>query len=93
VIQTFADAETQLIFSQKKSRKLPVEIQKRALVKLLIIDSAICEEDLKIPPGNKFEHLQGRLKEYCSIRINDQWRIQFLFKSGEAYEVGIVDYH
>ncbi|WP_246473171.1 type II toxin-antitoxin system RelE/ParE family toxin [Treponema parvum] len=52
-----------------------------------------CEDDLKIPPGNKFEHLLGDLKDYCSIRINDQWRIRFKFQSNEAYEVKIVDYH
>ena len=52
-----------------------------------------CEEDLRIPPGNKFEHLLGDLKDYCSIRINNQWRIQFKFLNNEAYEVKIVDYH
>ncbi|QTQ15148.1 type II toxin-antitoxin system RelE/ParE family toxin [Treponema parvum] len=57
------------------------------------ISSLKCEDDLKIPPGNKFEHLLGDLKDYCSIRINDQWRIRFKFQSNEAYEVKIVDYH
>ena len=61
--------------------------------KLLIIHSAESEDDLKIPPGNKFEHLVGNLKDYCSIRINNQWRIQFKFQNNEAYEVQIVDYH
>ncbi|WP_371922300.1 type II toxin-antitoxin system RelE/ParE family toxin [Treponema sp. OMZ 799] len=51
------------------------------------------EDDLRIPPGNKFEHLLGGLKDYCSIRINKQWRIQFKFLNNEAYEVQIVDYH
>ena len=78
---------------QKKSSKLPPEIYKRAFSKLLITNSAEKADDLKIPPGNKFEHLLGDLKDYCSIRINNQWRIQFKFLNNEAYEVQIVDYH
>ena len=93
MIQSFGDAETQKIFHQERSKKLPPEIQKRALVKLLMIDASTTEEDFRIPPSNRFEHLQGAKKEYCSIRINDQWRIQFKFDKGEAYEVSIVDYH
>lgn len=58
-----------------------------------MIDSSSTEEDLKIPPSNKFEHLKGSLKAYCSIRINDQWRIHFIFSNGDVKEVSIVDYH
>jgi toxin HigB-1 len=93
MIQSFGDAETQKIFHQERSKKLPPEIQKRALIKLLMIDASTTEEDFRVPPSNKFEHLQGSKKAYCSIRINDQWRIQFKFDKGEAYEVSIVDYH
>ncbi len=93
MIRSFGDAETEKIFYQKKSTKLPPEIQKRALVKLVIIDAATNEEDLKTPPANRFEHLQGKLKDYCSIRINNQWRIQFKILNGELYDVSIVDYH
>ncbi|MBR5402206.1 MAG: type II toxin-antitoxin system RelE/ParE family toxin [Treponema sp.] len=91
--KTFGNSETEKIWNGKKSPKLPPEIHKRAFAKLLIIHSAESEEDLKIPQGNKFEHLSGNLKDYCSIRINDQWRIQFKFQNNEAYEVQIVDYH
>ena len=77
----------------KKSSKLPPEIHKKAFYKLLIINSAEKEDDLRIPPVNRFEHLSGDLKDYCSIRINEQWRIQFKFLNNEAYEVRIVDYH
>lgn len=93
MIQSFGDAETEGIFHQVRSRKLPPEIQKRALVKLLFIDSATKEDDFRVPPSNKFEHLKGSLSGYCSIRINDQWRIQFRFSNGDASEVSIVDYH
>jgi len=93
MIQSFGDAETQKIFHQERSKKLPPEIQKRALIRLLMIDASTTEEDFRVPPSNKFEHLQGSKKAYCSIRINDQWRIQFKFDKGEAYEVSIVDYH
>ena len=77
----------------KKSSKLPPEIHKKAFYKLLIINSAEKEDDLKIHPGNRFEHLSGDLKDYCSIRINEQWRIKFKFLDNEAYEVQVADYH
>jgi len=93
MIKSFKDSETEKIFGQQKSRKLPLEIQNRALVKLLLIDSADSEEDLKSPPGNRFEYLAGNLKDFCSIRINDQWRIIFKFINNDAYDVSIIDYH
>ena len=74
MIKSFGNSETEKIWNGKKSPKLPPEIHKRAFAKLLIIHSAESEEDLKITPGNKFEHLSGNLKDYCSIGINDQWR-------------------
>lgn len=93
MILSFSDPEAEKIFHQIKSKRLPPEIQKRALIKLLMIDSSSTEEDFKIPPSNKFEHLKGSLKAYCSIRINDQWRIQFKFSNGDVKDVSIVDYH
>jgi proteic killer suppression protein len=93
MIKSFGDSETEKIYKQTISKKLPTEIQKRALVKLLLIDSADNEEDLKVPPGNRFEHLSGNLKECCSVRINDKWRIVFKYENGDAYEVSIKDYH
>lgn len=93
MIKPFADSETEKIWNGKKSSKLPPEIHKRVFSKLLNINSAEKEDDLRIPPGNRFEHLSGDLKDYCSIRINNQWRIKFKFLNNEAYEVQIVDYH
>jgi proteic killer suppression protein len=93
MIQSFDDPEAEKIFHQERSKKLPMEIQKRALIKLLMIDAAVDEKDLIIPPSNRFEHLKGQWKGYCSIRINDQWRIVFKFKNGDAFDTAIVDYH
>jgi toxin HigB-1 len=93
MIQSFSDPEAEKIFNQERSKKLPLEIQKRALIKLLMLDASESEDDLRIPPSNRFEHLKGSLKAYCSIRINDQWRIVFKFKDGDASEVSISDYH
>jgi proteic killer suppression protein len=93
MIQSFSDEEAKKIFHQERSKKLPSEIQKRALVKLMMLDASENENDLKVPPSNRFEHLKGALKGYCSIRINDQWRLVFKLKEGDAYEVSISDYH
>jgi proteic killer suppression protein len=87
MIISFADKETDLIYNQQFSRRLPQDIQKRALIKLLLIDAAATEIDLQNPPGNQFEQLSGNMAGYCSIRINDQWRITFIFDKGNAYEV------
>ena len=93
MIKSSADKETEKIFRQQISRKLPLAIQNRALVKLLLIDSATSEKDLQSPPSNHFEHLKGKLKGYCSVRINEQWRIQFKYINGDSFDVSIVDYH
>jgi toxin HigB-1 len=93
VIKSFKDKEAEKIYNQQKSKKLPVQIQSRALKKLIILDNAVTENDLRIPPSNHFEHLKGNRKEECSIRINDQWRICFRFTEGNTYDVMIEDYH
>jgi proteic killer suppression protein len=62
-------------------------------MKLRLIDAALTPEDLKSPPGNRLEALSGSRKGQMSIRINNQWRICFVWKDGEVYEVEIVDYH
>lgn len=77
----------------KEFRKLPSEILIRARIKLFYLHEASVLSDLKVPPGNKLEALQGDLKGFYSIRINDQWRIIFKWKQDTAWEVSIVDYH
>jgi proteic killer suppression protein len=93
MIRTFGDKETEKIFNRKFSRKLPNEIQRIALRKLNMIHGATELKDLEVPLGNKLEKLKGGLSEYHSIRINDQWRIIFIWSSGNAEEVEIKDYH
>ncbi|MBW0435455.1 plasmid maintenance system killer protein [Leptospira kmetyi] len=93
MIQSFGDKETERIFNQEFSRKIAPDIQSRALIKLLLLENAEREEDLRIPPSNNFEHLKGDKKEFCSIRINKQWRIVFRFSQGHCFDVSIVDYH
>jgi proteic killer suppression protein len=93
VIESFGDKETQNVFEGRRSRKLPNEIQQRARRKLRMIDQAIEIRDLRIPPSNHLESLRGDLKKYSSIRINDQWRIIFIWEAGIACDVSITDYH
>lgn len=93
MIQSFKDRETERVFHQQLSRRLPPEIQSRALHKLLLLDAAESENDLRSPPANHLEQLKAERVGELSIRINDQWRICFRFEGGNAYEVGIEDYH
>lgn len=76
-----------------QSRKLPADIQDRALLKLRWINAAHDVQDLRVPPSNHLEALSGKRKGQHSIRVNKQWRICFVFMNGDAYEVEIVDYH
>lgn len=92
MIKSFKDKDTELIFNGKISKKFK-SIQQIAKRKLDMIHFAFSEQDLIVPPANRFEHLKGKLKGYCSIRINDQYRIVFKFKNGQADEVTIMDYH
>ena len=75
------------------SKKLPQDIQEKARIKLLLLDAASELNDLRIPPGNRLEELKDDRKNQHSIRINDQWRICFVWENGDAYQVEIVDYH
>lgn len=93
MIQSFADRETELIYNQEFSRRLPNTIQKVALRKLMMIDNAKTLDDLRIPPNNRLEQLHGDREGLFSIRINDQWRICFTIIDGHFYNVEIVDYH
>lgn len=93
MIRTFRDRETERVFRRERSRKFPPEVERRALMKLDMIDAAESLDDLRVPPGNRLEKLSGDRKGQCSIRINDQWRICFRWTDGDAYDVEIVDYH
>ncbi|EMY59909.1 MULTISPECIES: type II toxin-antitoxin system RelE/ParE family toxin [Leptospira] len=93
MILSFGDKETEKIFNQNFSKRIPPEIQKKALTKLILIDNAEKEDDLKSPPSNRLESLKGDLNGFYSIRINDQWRIIFKFDQGNCNQVSIIDYH
>jgi proteic killer suppression protein len=93
MIKSFADRETESIWSGRRSRRLPGEIQVIALRKLRLINAANSVNDLRIPPGNRLEMLKGNRSGQYSIRINDQWRICFTWQEGEANNVEIADYH
>ena len=93
MIRSFADRETELIWSGRRSRRLPSDMQAVALRKLRLINVAKGLDDLRMPPGNRLELLKGDLAGYYSIRINDQWRICFVWSEGGASNVKILDYH
>jgi len=93
MIISFQDKETEKIWNQQYSKKMPNSIQRIGLRKLIIINRAKDLNDLKIPPGNKLEKLTGNRKDQFSIRINDQWRICFVWRKNDAYDVEIDDYH
>ncbi|MDR0463848.1 MAG: type II toxin-antitoxin system RelE/ParE family toxin [Treponema sp.] len=93
MIHSFGDKDTEALFYRKRIKKLSPELMQRARSKLLIINAASCENDLRIPPGNRFEKLIGDMKGRYSIRINDQWRITFHWNDGNANNVIITDYH
>ena len=93
MIRSFRDSETQRVFERQRSRRLPPDLQRRAYRKLLILDAAVRLEDLRIPPGNRLERLAADRLGQHSIRVNDQWRICFRWRNGDAYEVEICDYH
>jgi proteic killer suppression protein len=93
MISSFANKETEKLYTTGKSNKLPPEIITRSIMRLTQLDSACEVTDLLLPPSNRLETLSGDRAGQWSIRINDQWRICFRFVSGEASEVEITDYH
>jgi proteic killer suppression protein len=93
MIQSFADPEAELIWSGLRSRKLPADIQNIALRKLRLLNQARVIGDLRIPPGNRLEALKADRHGQHSIRINDQWRICFVWNEGGPTRVEIVVYH
>ncbi len=93
MIISFGCKETEKIWYGRGSRKFPCDIQNRILRKLHQLDAAKTLEDLRNPPGNNLEQLQGDRRGQYSIRVNNQWRICFIFENGGAKFVHIVDYH
>jgi len=93
MIHSFSDKVAMAVFNSQPTRRLPATLYKRAQLKLWAVHHATCLEDLRIPPSNHLEALQGDRNGQYSIRINNQWRICFTWQDGHAYAVEIVDYH
>jgi proteic killer suppression protein len=93
MIQSFKCKETEKIFNRLFSKKFPNDIQRVGLRKLRMLNRATILNDLKVPPADCLELLKGNRKGQYNIRINDQWRICFIWRKGDAFDVEIVDYH
>lgn len=93
MIRSFKDPETEKIFNRERSRRLPPTIQQVALRKLRMLNRVDTLQDLRVPPANQLERLSKDREGQWSIRINDQWRVCFVWLDHDAYEVEIVDYH
>ena len=93
MIASFGSSQTQQVWFGSRVKKLPVEIQNVGRRKLRMLNNSVDIADLRIPPANRLEKLSGKLKDFNSIRINDQWRIIFKWNAGNAFEVEIIDYH
>lgn len=93
MIRSFRDRETERVFFRQPSRKVPTDVQRVALRKLVMLDAAESLQDLRGPLGNRLEKLSRDREGQYSIRINDQWRICFRWEQGDAHDVEIADYH
>ena len=93
MIRTFRGPDSERVFARGRSRRLPPELHRAAYKKLVLLHAAESLQDLRILPGNRLEKLLGDREGEHSIRINDRWRICFIWREGDAYEVEIVDYH
>jgi proteic killer suppression protein len=93
VIKSFACSQTERLANRERAKRIPPDIQATALRKLRVLDAATTLDELRIIPGNGLEALKRDRKGQHSIRINDQWRLCFVFHDGHAYDVEIVDYH
>ncbi|MCX5890863.1 MAG: type II toxin-antitoxin system RelE/ParE family toxin [Deltaproteobacteria bacterium] len=93
MIKSFKCKETERLFNREPTRRIPVNLYRSALRKLWLLDAAENLDDLKGPPGNRLEILKGDRAGQHSIRINDQFRLCFIWQEHNAFEVEIVDYH
>jgi proteic killer suppression protein len=93
MLTSFGNKDTQKIWEGERVKVLPAEIQEIARRKLRMLNNSQNLTDLMIPPSNQLEKLKGTLKNFYSIRVNDQWRIIFKWNNGNAEEVELIDYH
>lgn len=93
MIRSYADRDTERLFAREPVRRYPAEFRRAMLRKLVQLDAAERLDDLRAPPGNRLEKLRGDRAGQHSIRVNDQWRVCFIWRETDAYDVEIVDYH
>ncbi len=93
MIRSFRDQQTENIFRRNRVKGFSQDVQRGALRKLVILDAAETLDDLRVPPGNRLEKLKGDRKGEYSIRVNDQWRVCFVWSDGDAQDVELTDYH
>ena len=93
MIVSFGSKETEKTWNGIRVRNTPIEVQKIGRRKLRMLNNSQNLYDLRVPPSNRLEKLTGKLKDYYSIRINDQWRIIFIWQNNNLHEVTILDYH
>ena len=93
MIRSFKCKKTERLFNLEPVKKIPAVVQKAALRKLWMLDAAAALQDLRSPPGNKLESLKGDRQGQYSIRINDRFRVCFVWQGSDAWDVEIVDYH
>lgn len=93
MIISFGSKDTEKIWEGERIKRIPTEIQQVGRRKLRMLNNSQNINDLRVPPSNRLEKLSGNLNEFYSIRINDQWRIIFIWENNHAYKVEITDYH
>ena len=93
MIKSFRNRDTERLFRRERVKRFGAAIQRIGLRKLRMLDAATNLDDLKVPPANRLEKLRGERAGQYSIRINRQWRVCFAWRSGDAHDVEIVDYH
>lgn len=93
MIKSFRDRRTASLHEGIAVKGVPSDVLRRAVSKLFLIDTATRLDDLRVPPGNRLEALSGDRAGQHSIRVNDQWRVCFLWKDGDAHDVEFCDYH
>ncbi len=93
MIRSFSDRDTERLFGRGPVRRFPAEPRRIMLRKLVAVDAAEALGDLRVPPGSRVEKLRGDRAGQHGIRVNDQWRICFRWRDGDAHDVAVVDYH
>ena len=93
MIRSFSDRHTEAVFRRQRVSRFPNDIQRKAQMKLMILNNSTNINDLRTPPGNRLEKLSGNRSGQYSIRVNDQWRVCFEWLDGDAWSVELVDYH